>query len=636
MRLPLTVLTRYIFLILFLATASVSVAQEEEPTERRGSRIIDDSTKQIYGPTTSFYFYEDDFFRNNFKLHTIDTTPWNFHRFGYVQRYNNLYQDLGNIGTAIRPIFHQVTETIGAASGFDAYELYWNSETIQYYNTRSPYSNMKVILGGGGRSVTRVTFSRNINPRWNFGFNYRTLLIDKQIQRQGKGDRDVRSTYYDVYTAYHSKDSTYSAFLNYTRNVQQADEFGGVLVEDDFTYADLFEENAQRSLTEAESNDRRSNVHLFHQYNVGTALQVYHKMDVYKQVARFTDTPAPNNEFYDFVVVDSARTSDRIEFKSFRNEAGIKGNLLKLFYNGYVASRKFSMDYKYFYEDNFYLDTENNEFYVGGRIALQVDSLIEVKGWAEWMLDERYLLHGSIQTKWFEASLKRSVASPTFLQQAYRGSHDIWLNNFSSTESTEIKGNLIYRSKRLSVYPGVRFSALKNYIFFKENSNASGQRVLPLQSDGYQTWVTPELNFSISISKGITFSTQALYTRLLENGDDAIQVPELFINSQLAYADIWFNGNFDFQAGIDAHWKSEYYAPAYDIAVQQFYVQTTFVSPSFPVIDVFLNFRIKRARLFLKYNNALKAFSDYANIPTPFYPGIQNMLDFGFDWSFYD
>jgi hypothetical protein len=29
-------------------------------------------------------------------------------------------------------------------------------------------------------------------------------------------------------------------------------------------------------------------------------------------------------------------------------------------------------------------------------------------------------------------------------------------------------------------------------------------------------------------------------------------------------------------------------------------------------------------------------FNNYGNIPTPYYPGIKNLLDFGFDWSFYD
>ena len=37
--------------------------------------------------------------------------------------------------------------------------------------------------GGQGRATTKVEFIRNINPRWNFGFNYRPILVEKMIQR---------------------------------------------------------------------------------------------------------------------------------------------------------------------------------------------------------------------------------------------------------------------------------------------------------------------------------------------------------------------------------------------------------------------------------------------------------------------
>jgi hypothetical protein len=276
---------------------------------------------------------------------------------------------------------------------------------------------------------------------------------------------------------------------------------------------------------------------------------------------------------------------------------GVKGSLFKLFYNGYAAFRKYNIDYKYIYEDNFYLETEKWETYVGGRIGLQLDSLVQVKGWAEWMLDDRYIIQGSIKTKWFEASAKRSVSTPAFLPQAYRGSHDLWINYFENVQGTEFKGNLIYESRVFSIYPGVRFATFKNFIFMKEDTAATGQRVLPYQTSGYQTWASPELNLSLTLFKHLTIKGQGIYTRILENSDDAMQYPELFVNAQVAYADIWFNGNLDFQFGVDTHWKSSYYAPNYDVTSQQFYTQQRYLAPAFPIIDIFLNARIKRARI---------------------------------------
>jgi hypothetical protein len=113
-------------------------------------------------------------------------------------------------------------------------------------------------------------------------------------------------------------------------------------------------------------------------------------------------------------------------------------------------------------------------------------------------------------------------------------------------------------------------------------------------------------------------------------------MPELFINAQLAYSNIWFGGNFDFQAGVDVHWKSDYFAYGYDPVVQQFYTQQKHAAPDFPLLDVFISAKIIRGRVFFKYHNLLKAFTKIGNVPTPFYPGVMNVFDFGFDWSFYD
>lgn len=633
------IFSRLILVFAISMTSSLLLAQEEEaPVLRARSTIIDDSTKQVYGPTTSQVFYEEDIFFNRWISFPIDTVIRDFHRFSFVNQYHNLHQDLGNIGTAIRPIYDEVPSVIGVSSGFYVYDLYWDHFKPKNYNTRSPYSNLNVILGGGGRSLTNVAYARNINPRWNFGFNYHGIFSDKQIARRGRGDRNVRSESYDVFMSYHNKDSSYTVLGSFRRMNHKVFEYGGVKTDDDFILDDLFKQNAQPWLTNAQSSMLARNYHLYQQYKVGEALQVYHNFDSDRRRFEFNDnySDEPNRQFFDAIVVDSATTSDHTKFNTIRNEVGIKGNLLKLFYNGYVALRNFDMQYKYFIMENFYIPTKGTEFYVGGRMALKLDSLVEVSGLLESMLDNRYRVEGSIKTKWFAASIKRSVASPSFLQQAYRGSHDVWLNYFNPVELNELRGNLIYESNRLKLYPGIRLSTFKNFVFFQQGDFGIDQTVLPVQSSGFQTVALPELSVSIKPLKNTTLNGQVIYAKILENADNAIQLPDLFLNAQLSYANIWVNGNFDFQVGLDFHWKSAYNAYGYDPVIQQFHTQQGFLSPAFPLMDVFLNAKIIRGRVFLKYSNIFKAFNGYGDVPTPFYPGVVSMINFGFDWSFYD
>jgi hypothetical protein len=641
-------LMRTYILFLTVVLISFSVSAQDDSRGRRGSRVIDDTSKQVYGPRTSRYFYEQDVFFNREKLHQIDTLIRNFHKWNYTQRFNNLYQDLGTVGTAIQPIFYQAPETIGSRSGTSVYDLYWDTEPVKYYDTKSPYTNMKVIIGGKGRSLTRATFSRNINPRWNFGFTYRGIYVDKQVPRSGKGVRITRANYYDAYTTYQTKDSSYRIFANYRRMFHRVDEFGGVKLVNpqNFKISDFADLNAQPWLTKAESNDYRRNTHLYHQYKVGRALQVYHTADWLRQKNKYLDlVKSEPTDFYDFKNIATDTVNDVTTFTTSRNEVGLKGNVSKIFYNGYIAIRKFAAGYNHFEPDTLVHPTYDSlrhrttgtEQYLGGRIALQLDSLGEVLGWMEVLKDGRYRIQGDITSRWFEGHLKQLRYAPGAMEQAYRGTFDYWNNDFSFTNLSQLNGYLHYNSSFLKFSPGFTFTRLNNLTFYKKvSSAASTQQVLPMQSSGDQVIATPEVRLAMTFFKHITLSGQFLYTKLLKNDDDAIQVPEMLFNGQLSYENIFFNGNLDMHAGVDVHWKSDYYANGYDPAIRQFYVQQSFLIPSYSLIDLFFDARIKRGRIFFKYHNFTQAFTKSGYLPTPYYPGQSNVFDFGFDWSFYD
>ena len=89
-----------------------------------GGKIIDDSTKNIYGPKTTHYFLEKDVFENRKTLYEIDTNYSQFHEYSFIQKTKNQYVDLGNLGTAARSVFFRPVEQIGTMMGYDAYSLY--------------------------------------------------------------------------------------------------------------------------------------------------------------------------------------------------------------------------------------------------------------------------------------------------------------------------------------------------------------------------------------------------------------------------------------------------------------------------------------------------------------------------------
>jgi Putative porin len=617
---------------------------QQQGRQGKGSQIVDDSTKNVYGPKTTLWISENDLFLNRKNYQPLDTTLNNYHRWTYVQRFNNHYQDLGNVGTALNPIFPSASEVIGATPGYSVYNPYYDTEAPVYFDTKSPYSSFRLVWGGDGRAISKIEFSRNINPRWNFGFNYRPLLADKQIQRQGKGDRQTISHYYDLYSSYKSKNDRYMLLFNFRRLRHRVNENGGILLQDqDTTENAYYDPNAAPYLLEAQTEEKKITLHVFQQFQLASPFQLYHRLDITKQNNLFTDNKNSEtnyDKYFSFTNtdpdIDTVNVSDGIEFKTMVNEVGIKGNAAFLFYNFYYKVRTFSTYNRYVDETLLSFKNDGVESYVGGKIAFQFDSLSELSGNAEYLLDGNYRLQAELKTPWLDAKGMSVLAKPGFLPLAYRGSHNSWVNDFSNTFSNQLEGFLKVKWGGLFISPGARYVVLNNYIYYKENTVAGEQSVLPAQSSGNQQVFSPELRMSLRFFKNFYLRPQVIYSSILKNDDQALRMPEWFANAQLAYENILFKGNMQVQIGFDFHWRSSYTALGYDPAIQQYYVQNSFVNQAFPLTDVFFNGKFKRGRFFFKYHNLVQAATGKGYIITPEYRGQPNIMDFGFDLILFD
>lgn len=633
-------------LLVFLLGATGFPVSAQQPVNqdspgRVGSQIINDTTKNVYGPTTTRWTTEKEIFFDRVVYKSVDTTLNNYHRWTYIQRFNNLYKDLGNSGTALSPIFPVAPTLIGVSTGYSVYDQYFQTQELKYFDTKSPYTRMQLIWGGKGRAMTTVEFSRNITPRWNFGFNVHPILTDKQIERAGKGDRHVVSYYYDGYTRFATKDDHYSVLLNYRRIRHRVYENGGVEVIDaDSTYASLFDPNVRPRLTQAISVEQRNQFHLFHEYRVGD-IQIYHSSDLGKQYNLYReDLTADPRDYYDHyeeVGKDSVLVKDSVRFSNFVNEFGLKGRTGKVFYNGYYKIRTHRFEYKYLDEDTLAAPSTDLENYLGGRIEYNYDSLTSIQGWAELLNTGQHRIEGELRSRWLDVSVKRLLSKPGYVQNAYRGRFDYWNNNFKDVQTTQASAFLKLSTAPFSVSAGLNYTMLKNYIYFQRKTfEGTDQTVLPVQSEGIQQLVAPEFAMDLRFLTYLHFRPQIIYSKLLQNDDNALRVPDVFVNGQLAYEGHWFKKNLMVQTGFDVHWNSAYTPLGYDPAIQQFYVQDNVTAPSFLLADVFLSGKIKRGRFFFKYHNIVQAFTGQGYLPTPDYPGMKNVFDMGFELLLFD
>lgn len=651
-------LTRISFIIVFWGALSVNGwAQKDSTVQRRRvvqpktepvnvgkrtrSKIVNDSAKVVYGPKTSLSTTEDEIFENKKNYIPLDTSIYNLHRWDFVKKFENKYQDLGNMGTAMNAIFPLMPEQAGATPGYKAYDIYWQTSEPRFYDTKSPFARVNVVWGGKGRAMTHIEFTRNVHKRWNLGFNYRPILSVRQIQPSGKTDYQVRSQYYDFYTTYESKDGKYKLLASYRRINHQVKENGGILLKRpglanaDTSYRAYFDPNAVPNLVVAASSELRNSFHVFQQYQLAKPAQLYHVLDLYRQINTFYDVRATDSASLYFptptVGIRTIPINDVNTFQLLKNEIGFKGNAAFLFYDFYFKSRIYSNHMANLQTQAAH--AQGYENYIGSRISFQFDSLSYLSGQAEYLLDGHYKIVSTLRTPWLDADFKSILAKPGLMQQKYIGGYNAWTNNFGNTFSNQISGRIKARWGRLFISPGVTYTLLKDYIFFASDKL---QLARPQQASGTQQILSPELRMEIRLAKHLYFRPNGVYTKLLTNDNQAISIPTWFANAQISYENFLFKRALQVQIGVDAHANDKYFAYGYDPAIQQFFVQNKIASPSFWSTDVFLNGRIKRGRFFVKYLNLLQTFTKQGYLPTPGYPNVRNAIDFGFELILFD
>ncbi|HYV52988.1 MAG TPA: putative porin, partial [Chitinophagaceae bacterium] len=416
------------------------------PAKRVRSKIVNDSAKAIYGPKTTLSTTEKDVFEGRKKYEQLDTVIVNLHRWDFVRKFENKYQDLGNNGTALNPIFPLISGNIGATPGYKVYDLYYETAEPRYYNTKSPFTRINIIWGGKGRSMTHVEFTRNINPRWNFGFNYRPILSANQIPFGGNKNYQLISHYYDFNTSLQSKNKRYTLLLSYRRIRHHVKENGGVKLASDTTYQAYFNPNALAHFTIPLNNvpaiistdELRNNVHLFHQFQLAKPAQFYHVFDWGRQINTFqnTNTTDPQSTaYFKYATSDAKTVNDINTFQIIQNEVGLKGNAAFLFYDFYFKLRSYANALGTLQGQA--PGAKGVESYVGSRISFRFDSLSHLSGQAEYLLDGHYKIEGSLRTPWIDAELRSALAKPGFMQQVYRGGFNSWNFNFTNTFSNQ-------------------------------------------------------------------------------------------------------------------------------------------------------------------------------------------------------
>lgn len=629
-------------------------------TGRTGSTGIDDSTKVIYGPKSTRYVLEEDIFNNRRKLYTVDTTMDDVHRFTYVQRSRNLYQNLGALGTPIRPVFVQVPQQLGAQSGYYVFDPYaYQTMDVKYFNTKSPFTDMYIALGGNNQNILRFDMAQNINPRWNVGFNVQRFTSQKQFGTSGNNDPFkllAQNWAVLLHTNYTSKNEKYTLLAHFNNMNHSLDEQGGVLPgqtirADGATVPIIYNYTGDPRLRSGVASAQgphgweiRNDFHAYHQYVLDKGFQLYHRFD-YKYHKNFyqDDTLKLNRyviplgstdtlRFYPTFTGDTSRIEQLSRFRLLENQFGIKGVAQykgsSFNYRAYLRIRNYRQSVRYNETRNVYNEyaIPRLETFVGGWMGYYFpDSLSQLTAELEYQVGGGYRLQGQLDSKRLTVGYSSLFVNPTLLQERFQSPLFFWRNNFSLRGYNHAFGRLNLRYKQVRIEPVLDYYLLSNYIYFDEKAT-------PQQLDGSFSVLRTGLGYNLQFGKFL-ISGLGYYT--VQSRTDVLRTPPFFMNTRIQYEFLYAKVLY-IQAGVDLHYKSPYYADAYMPVTQQFYLQNRQPVEGYVLADLYANLRVNRTRLFVKLTHANQGVFQPGYFVAPDFLPMRRGFAFGVDWYLFD
>jgi hypothetical protein len=213
-----------------------------------------------------------------------------------------------------------------------------------------------------------------------------------------------------------------------------------------------------------------------------------------------------------------------------------------------------------------------------------------------------------------------------------------WQNNFNNIEKQELSFNI---ASEKYVNAQVTFTTLQDHVYFAQslitnaNDEVTGYNATPLQASESITYLKIKISKDISFLRHFGFDNTIMYQNVTPT-DDIINVPDLTARSTFYYKNRLFKKALLLQTGITAKYFTEYNMDGYDPVLGEFYSQNTDQLGGFPMVDIFVNAKIRQTRIFFKLEHANQLFAGDTNyFSAPRNPYRDFAIRFGLVWNFF-
>ncbi|WP_176712366.1 putative porin [Allomuricauda sp. CP2A] len=535
---------------------------------------------------------------------------------------------------------------------------YFEVEDIKYYNVPTPMTELmfKTSMEQGQFLDALLTF--NLSRRFNASVAYNGFRsLGKYRYEQ------AQSGNFSTTLNYSTQNDRYNLRAHIAAQDIEGQENGGLLDREQFE-GDLpdFQDRSKIDVRYTDANNRilGKRYYLDHQYKLvnhkrdstdmnPTSLAIGHEFSYETKFYDFGQT-RQNDAFGEDPFLTPI--ADRARLKTMFNKGSVEFSNRIL---GKVTGSVGLYTYNYYFNSLLITDEgtipnklEGEEITVGGGYAKNFGRLY-LKG------NINYTISGDLTGNTLDAMAKYSINDnstvfggihissrmPDFnyllYQSDYRNFNWYNLDTFEKQQIQSIKFG--FDSKWLGRIDA-EYSAIDNYTYFAstatpEQIEAAQETafVKPFQESGTINHLRAKYTKEFKWRKWSLMNT-VLYQDVTQD-NQVLNLPQLVTRNTLYFSSDVFKKAMFLQTGVTFKYFTSYNMNAYNPLLGEFYIQNNEEQGGYPLMDFFINAKVRQTRIYLKAEHLNSIFSEPNYYSAPNYPYRDFVIRFGLVWNFF-
>lgn len=623
----------YIFFLLFLNLNGFS--QDMKP-------LAIESRDELADSVSVSYFYDSALNILDPHYTILDTTLHHLHHYQALQNNGRTYASLGNTGLAYTPIRFNYAFSPTSQLGINAYDAYrFTPKNLKYYKLNVPFTLLAYTTGKDREQVFTGKHYQQVKQNLGVGLIFNIYNVMGAYERQKSDNASLA-----FQALYRSENNRYGISGNFINNRLIHRESGGILNPSQFE--NNIETDRSRisvKLTSAENRWRETSTY-FKQFVQLTDPKRFENDSIqkgfmglgslvhefnYQRIALVYSDRSPRSGFYPDILIDSAATLDSLVLHTVHNS--FQWHLPVFKSDAFTLEVISGIAHVFMHYRNFDINRKYKQLMPFIQPALKIGRNLKIDAHLRRVTGDfsngdqtigaavSYYI-GEISPVTFKGEIEYSMKSPELFYQLYQSNHFAWENDFGQQEFSKAG----FSGKWEHTTAGVSLTSINGFAC--------------LDSLAHPTWHEDPFNILAAFAEShlhwrrFTIDNKIVFQQVSD--ESAIRLPKIIVNSTLAYKLDLFKGALQAMGGVEVFYNTLWKAPAYMPATRSFYIQDQKETGNYLYADVFINLRIKRARIFLLMQHVNQGLTGYNYYMIPDYPMQDRAFKFGVNWMFYD